>query len=370
MMHTLAILSACLVCVGQGRRARARPSSAAAFIPSSVGDAALSSEKPTVVGPRLLVLDAQNRLGRGVAAQRMEEDGESTVAPAASGDVEPGDALQRWVRKQTLETLLPREEAIQAIKELGQDTEWINRQRPSYDKLADSLEASLRAETRSFADLLGKESSERILKSLEKVDGDEAAVRAFVKTPAVEGVVGSLLYEGIFEFVNTVDLLGNIVNQLPIIGPVRQQIVKLFKASIDQTLGRQVKSFLGTYSRSATDQLVSLVLSKENARRWADARRKLGDEVLKRPVNSLLPSAKTILQLRDSLWDGLQEQLTVLGDGKLVSEVYDRFGDKSLEGFGVEEVTSGPLRDTPNRILWRFLDSEEGKLFIEGAKRT
>jgi hypothetical protein len=37
-----------------------------------------------------------------------------------------------------------------------------------------------------------------------------------------------------------VDLVGNIVNNLPVIGPIRQQIVASFKKELDRTLGRQV----------------------------------------------------------------------------------------------------------------------------------
>jgi hypothetical protein len=61
-------------------------------------------------------------------------------------------------------------------------------------------------------------------------------------SPAVVSVIGSVLYEGIFEFIQTVDILGNIVNGLPIIGPVRKQIMTGLKRELDRTLGKQVFS--------------------------------------------------------------------------------------------------------------------------------
>ena len=60
------------------------------------------------------------------------------------------------------------------------------------------------------------------------------------------------------------DIFGGIVNSLPIIGPIRQQITFEFKKSLDRILGPQVKSFLGSYNRVAVEQMVSFILSKEN----------------------------------------------------------------------------------------------------------
>ena len=93
---------------------------------------------------------------------------------------------------------------------------------------------------------------------------------------------------GIFEFIKQVDIIGNIVNNLPIIGPIRQQIMASFKTELDRTLGKQVKGFLGTYSRLATEQLVSLVLSEDNAAGFRSARRRLVEQILSRPVSSLV----------------------------------------------------------------------------------
>ena len=51
---------------------------------------------------------------------------------------------------------------------------------------------------------------------------DERSVRAFLQTPAVESVVGQLLYDAIIEFFDSVDLIGQFVNNLPLLGPMRQ----------------------------------------------------------------------------------------------------------------------------------------------------
>ena len=45
---------------------------------------------------------------------------------------------------------------------------------------------------------------------------------------------GGILYEGIFEFLRKVDIIGNIINRLPIIGPIRVAIMKEFKSSLGE----------------------------------------------------------------------------------------------------------------------------------------
>jgi len=64
----------------------------------------------------------------------------------------------------------------------------------------------------------------------------------------------------------------------------------------------QVKSFLVSYSRLATEQMASMVLSEENAKGFASARRKLGEELLQRPLSSLVPSARACQEARDGAW--------------------------------------------------------------------
>lgn len=61
--------------------------------------------------------------------------------------------------------------------------------------------------------------------SIESVSINEDILKAFMRTKAVESLAGAILYTGIFEFVQRADILGNIVNQLPVIGPVRQQVL-------------------------------------------------------------------------------------------------------------------------------------------------
>ena len=187
-----------------------------------------------------------------------------------------------------------------------------------------------------------------------------------MRTPAVEKVVGSILYEGIFEFIKGVDLLGNIINGLPIIGPIRQQIMTGVKTELDRTLGNQVKGFLGGYSRLATEQLISLVLSDENAKGFAAARRRLGEELLGRSVSSLLPSEALVADLREQAWTlATDTPLPSGGDEEVIERVYGLVGDESLDGLGI--ATPPQVSELADAALARFLQSDQGKDFIAAA---
>jgi hypothetical protein len=128
--------------------------------------------------------------------------------------------------------VLPPAEVATAVRELRADAALQAAYEPLYNKAAARAEQQLRAESRSVGELLGPAAAERLLQLLEGVAGDAAATRAFLRTPAVEGVVGAVLYEAIFQFIQTVDLLGNAVNTLPVIGPIRVQIVAAFKREV------------------------------------------------------------------------------------------------------------------------------------------
>jgi hypothetical protein len=152
---------------------------------------------------------------------------------------------------------------------------------------------------------------------------------------------------------------------LPILGPLRAQVVQSVKRETDRTLGKQVKGFLGSYSAMATEQVASMVLSRENSAGFAKARRKLGDELLKRPVASLLPPPATVVELKDALWALAQAPLPA-GDEAAVTRVYELVGDVCLSKLALPP-TPQPATDLMTKALNRFLASEEGKAFTRAA---
>lgn len=106
------------------------------------------------------------------------------------------DAVESFARRQTLRELLPVSELAVALKGIREDEKTWESVRPVYDRVLERAETQLRAEDRAISALIGPEATERILTTVEGLEGDDDATRAFLKTPAVEGVVGSILYEG------------------------------------------------------------------------------------------------------------------------------------------------------------------------------
>merc|ERR1719229_217876 len=100
--------------------------------------------------------------------------------------------------------------------------------------------------------------------------------------PAVEQILSDILYEGIFEFIQKADLLGNVVNSLPVIGPIRQTIVAEFKKSLDRVLGPQIKKFLASYNRVAVQRVIDLVVSPQNTQAFGAANRKIVESLFER----------------------------------------------------------------------------------------
>jgi hypothetical protein len=310
---------------------------------------------------------SRSSLSRPLQRQQQQQQQQQQRVVVAAASTSPAfEHLQTWVRSQSLREVLPPSELAAAVKSLREDEALRASYRPTFDKAVERAEKALREETRTLGELLGAEASEKVLKALENVSGDADATRSFLRTPAVEKVVGSILYEGIFEFIKGVDLLGNIINGLPIIGPIRQQIMTGVKQELDRSLGNQVKGFLGGYSRLATEQLVTLVLSDENSKGFAAARRRLGEEILGRPVSSLVPSEALVAELKESAWTlAADTPLPSGGDEEVIERVYKLVGDESLEGLGI--ATPPQLSGLADAALGRFLQSEEGKAFIAEA---
>ena len=60
--------------------------------------------------------------------------------------------------------------------------------------------------------LAGVDASRKLLIAVGDLDiYDATTVQAFLQAPAFEQMIGGILYEGIFEFLQRVDIIGNIV---------------------------------------------------------------------------------------------------------------------------------------------------------------
>lgn len=119
-----------------------------------------------------------------------------------------------WIKAEQIDSLLPKQDILVILDELLSDEELINDSESVAMKNLDKLERKLLEETRSVSEILGKETTDSILKTVENVDGyDPDAVRAFLGSEAVNKLLAQVLYDGIYNFFQTIDVFGNIIGK-------------------------------------------------------------------------------------------------------------------------------------------------------------
>jgi len=267
------------------------------------------------------------------------------------------DRVDLWVRRQTFNELLDKAEVRKLLTELSEDDQYWKDQRQKFNDLHQEIDQWLRTEKRPLNEILSADFSNKIFKQVESSEIDPAILKAFMRTPAVESMAGAILYTGILEFMQRADILGNIVNQLPVIGPIRQEVNKALRDALDSSLGPQVKEFLGTQSRPAVEQMIQFILDEKNSKSFSRSAKRLAEYVMSRPVNSLMPSSDTSIRLRDELWEGLRDVVgTVQSQNDLLDTFFDKLGDREVGSVIPEFPSTG--KKGLLRLWQRFLDSE------------
>ena len=243
-----------------------------------------------------------------------------------------------------------------------------------YIKYWNSIETRLRREEqRTPADLLGKELTNRILSSIRGENNgnqyDAQTVRTFLESDAINSLFTRLLYDAIFEFTTKFDILGNAISNLPLLGPMRNQVLKESKRNMDRTLGPLLRTFLSGYTRVAIRQAVDFVVSDENASAFAKANVKLVTYLLEeRTVADWIPDTNVMGKWREEVWAYLEggennvDAKSDKNDQKKVVEqsidwIYDILGDKCIEDGGVnvnEILDASPTLEMSLGRFWGF----------------
>lgn len=272
-------------------------------------------------------------------------------------------AYDSWLRTQTVSSLVPREALLALSAELEGDDAWWDRQRVRFDKAWARGEARLRGEVRPLREVLGEAASERVASIAEALDPDPEAVRTFLRSPAIETMLGEVLYQGIFEFIQKVDLVGRVVNKLPVLGGIRRRIMAAFREEIENRLESQIKGFLGGFSGLAVERMISFVLSDENRQGMGKARRRLAEHILERPVNTLVPAPESLARSRESTWKALRETKLSDREGGLFDVLMSDCADASFGDLAVDLTPKGKeLLAIP---LAGFFASDAGRRWLD-----
>lgn len=291
----------------------------------------------------------------------------SSASDLASKVIEEGLS---FTSSQTLSSTLSSTDLVTIIADVQSNDGLWNEYKSKYDEYLSSLESKLRDEDKTVAEILGESSVEsiyRIVESLPKYD--KAVVTTFMNEPTVEKILSSIIYEAIFEFLQKVDLIGGIVNTLPVIGPIRVTIVKEFKKQLDRLLGPQIKTFLASYNRIAINRIIDLVVSEDIA--FSKVNGNIVRSVLNKSINSYLPDQTSSAQLKEDVWNFLRG-VDIENIAKIINVFYDDFGSVAVSeladvGYVLDRSTPN-LRQVIVNFVEKFLNSEEGERLLAYAK--
>ncbi|KAL3768667.1 hypothetical protein ACHAW5_000818 [Stephanodiscus triporus] len=296
-----------------------------------------------------------------LSLENKDDESRETIDPVTKAEIRK---IANHIATQTLESLLSPSEARAITNELLFDNEskssvFNDASYQQYVKYSKKVEARLREEDqRTPAELLGRDLTDRILSSIRgdapsskngrgrSINYDPQTVRTFLESDAINSLFTQLLYDAIFEFTTKFDILGNAISNLPLLGPVRNQVLKESKRNMDRTLGPLLQMFLSGYTRVAIRQAVDFVVSEENAPAFGKANARLVSYLLeKRTVADWLPEESVLAEWREEIWSylvGLEDgaENGVKDDQKKIVEqsiewLYDLVGDKCIEDVGL-----------------------------------
>ncbi|MBI2571979.1 MAG: hypothetical protein HYV63_33630 [Candidatus Schekmanbacteria bacterium] len=265
-----------------------------------------------------------------------------------------------WAKSRTVADLLPREHLLRL------DRRDLERLRPLYFQAVAQADDALRAERRSLGALLGQAAAERLLKTAAELEPDPEMVRASLRTKAVQEMLGSVVYDGIREFMRRVDLIGPIIDKLPIIGGIRRMVLSTIQTELEARVESQIKAFLGGFSSSTVEAAIDYVLAPTHVDDFREMRKAIVRHVLDRPLASFVPAKERAKDLHERIWRSFE---TLVEDRQrwegLVNRAADAFGERPVGDLvDLRVAADDPLLALPARILGDFLATEPARAWF------
>jgi hypothetical protein len=243
-----------------------------------------------------------------------------------------------WLEAEPLRRVLPPERLRAWIGE-DSDPARVDERRELFERLWAEGEARLRAETRPLHALLGPALTAEALRLAERLEPSERMVRAAFEQGASADLLSAVLYDGIMAFFQRADLLGPLIDRIPVIGGIRRKIMGGLKEEFERRLEGQVRAALTDIARVGVERAIAFVLAPENREKFRRMRRALAEKALARSPAQLMPDAATVTEARDAVWQKLREEGSR-------TERLQRWADAGYERFG--DRTAAELRRAPD----------------------
>jgi hypothetical protein len=284
------------------------------------------AERSDNAGPSLS--DPPRPAGRGPASASWRAH---VAGEAFEGALEAYfEDVYRFLERSSLNELLPEDIVLPWISRRAKPEQVEAQWREPFNRAWARARSIMAADGRQVREVLGEERSARLVSLAERLEPPPEAVRAVFRQGATEKLLGEVLYEGIMGFLKRADLLGPVVDKLPILGGLRRRLLASLKEEFERRAETKVRSFLQQASKAAVERAIEFVLSDKNRELFKGMRHKLAQTVLDRRVRELAGSDEQSEQLREEAWRVL---VSVLGDGpqarKLFRSFRERYGDRT-----------------------------------------
>jgi hypothetical protein len=263
-----------------------------------------------------------------------------------------------WVRERSVNDLLARVDLTAIGREIAKDDETRQAAYKLYDLVWDWVRDELAREERTVREIMGGELSDHVLTLAQTKEPDEETARILFRSSAAEAMFGRVLYEGITEFLSRVDMIGAILDKVPLIGGIKGKIEDNIPEGTGGLVEGRIKQFLGNFSGAACEKALNFVLSPEHVDDVQAVQAEVVRYLLDQPVSDYVPDSEESEQLKEAVWAGLEERLNEID---LLMDRLDRFYER-INSYSLEEFFPEDLPPTVEKvaasILERFLQEE------------
>lgn len=210
--------------------------------------------------------------------------------------------LVKWIATQPLSELISRSDVETW---LGEDMGSFGPEGPfhlAFERLWAEAEGLLSRDSRTIGQTLGPKLSADLVAVVEAFEPNEKLVRSLFEQGAVEAMLSSVIYDQIMAFIDKADLLGPIVDKLPILGGIRRRLLDTFRTEFRGRAEAQVRTFLASGARVAVHSAISYVLSPNNRQRFKKLRGFAVGQLLETPLKKLVLAPEDSARLRKAVW--------------------------------------------------------------------